>query len=303
MLKRSIWQTLKFNQTTKVNDMKSTKTLMCAMAVGAMIFAAGKVSAVPGVLNLSGTALNEIESTRMNITTTSTNFIYIGKVTKKSFNTKFILSLLKQATEYYLGGNQGWFTNKASQLVFDPEAYNTNANASANYSLPVYGIFYVTNTSTSAVYPLDGVDINGYYFSFVEFDSYGFYNLTGEYNLGFWHDFALGENYVESYKEDDVNDVQVTLSSKATLHGLLYIHDNPYDYNITDNPGEVFDNTSALIIRGLCTFNYSHNSTTQTESFTLSGSGDGYFYYADFSNPVITGKVTFKSKGSYTPAP
>jgi hypothetical protein len=266
--------------------MKSTKTLMCAM--GAMIIAAGKVSAVPGVVNVSGTFWNETDSTP------STD-LYVGKVTKKSFNTKFILSLLKQAT------NQGWFTNKASQLVFDPEAYNTNANASANYSLPVYGIFYVTNTVNNAptnYYPLDGVDINGYYYSFVEFDSYGFYNLTGEYSLGFWHDAGLGENYVESYKEDDGKH---TLSRTATLLGLLYIHDNPYDYNITDNPGEVFDNTSALIIRGLGTFNYSHNSTTQTESFTLSGSGDGYFYSADFSNPVITGKVTFKSKGPYTP--
>lgn len=253
------------------------------MAVGAMIFAAGKVSAIPGVVNVSGTVQSETDSI-------NSSGVLIGKVTKKSFNTKYALNLLAQATAFWFGGDQGWFTNKNSELVYDPEAYNDAATT--NYSFNVYGIFYVTNTSTHASYRLDGVSEG--YFSFVEFDSYGFERLTDD-GLGFWADPSLGENYVEKYKE---NDVKLTYSSTATLPGLLYIHNDPYDYDITDNPGELFINTSALIIRGLGTFKYSDNSKTQTESFTLSGSGDGYFSSADDTRPVITGKVTFKSKGS-----
>jgi hypothetical protein len=263
--------------------MKPTKTLMCTMAVGAMIFAAGKVSATPGVVNVSGTALTQTDSHP------SAN-IYVAKVTKKSFKTKDILNLLAQGTEYYFGGNQGWFTNKASQLVYDPDVLNINA--SANYSYDVYGIFYVTNTSTHASYALDGLDESDNYFSFVEYDSYGYENLTDD-GLGFWSDPSLGENEVTSYKE---NNAKSTYSATSTLHGLAYIHDNPYAFDITANPSYVFDNGKALIIRGLGTFGYSDNSTKSTESFTMSGSGDGYFS-SDDSYPVITGKVTFKAKG------
>ena len=266
--------------------MKSTKILMCAMAVGAMIFAAGKVSAVPGVVTVSGTSLSETDSN-------PSSGIHAGKVTKKSFKTKDILSLLADGTESSFGGDQTWFTDKHSLLAYDPEAFNSDATD--NYPYDIYGIFYVTNTSTHASYRLDGYDDGDVYYSFVEFDSFGFYELTGEgMGLGFWHDAGLGENYVESFKENDNKD---TYSSKATLHGLLYIHDDPYDYDITDNPSSIFGNSHALIIRGLGTFNYSDNSTTQTESFTVSGSGDGYFSDSDDSYQVITGKVMFKSKG------
>jgi hypothetical protein len=260
--------------------MKPTKTLMCAMAVGAMIFAAGKVSATPGVVTVSGTILSETDSN-------PSSGVYVGTVTKYSFKNKDILSLLADAT-----GNT-WFTNNGSQLIYDPEALNSDATD--NYSYDVYGIFYVTNTSTHDVYRLDGFDVLDSYYSYVEFDSYGFYELTGEgTGLGFWHDPALGENYVESYKE---NDAKGTYSSTATLHSLLYIHNDPYQYDITDYPGAIFSNSQALIIRGLGTFNYSVNSTTQTEFFTLSGSGDGYFSSSDDTRSVITGKVTFKSQG------
>jgi hypothetical protein len=263
--------------------MKPIKTLMCAMAVGAMIFAAGKVSAIPGAVNVSGTALSETDSN-------PSSGVSVGKVTRHGFKTKDILNLLAQATESYFGGNQGWFTNKASQLVYDPDAANTNASDWDGYG--VYGIFYVTNTSTHVGYPLDGY-YEGDYYSFVEFDSYGFFSLSGD-GLGFWNDPGLGENYVESYNK---NENKSTHSGQATLHGLLYIHGDPYAYDITDYPSYVFDNTKALVIRGLGTFKYSDNSTTETESFTLSGSGDGYFSASADTRPVITGKVTFKAKG------
>jgi hypothetical protein len=250
-----------------------------------MIFAAGKASAILGVVNVSGTALNETDSN-------PSSGVYVGKVTKQGFKTKDVLSLLAAGTGYYLGGDQTWFTDKKSQLVYDPDAYNDDASYwYSDYDYSLYGIFYVTNTSTHDYYRLDGYD--GDYFSFVELDSYGYERLT-EDGLGFWRDPNLAENYVESYKR---NDNTGKYSSTATLHGLLYIHDDPYYFDITDYPSYVFDNNNALIIRGLGTFNYSDNSKTETESFTLSGSGDGYFYDSDDTRPVITGKVTFKAKG------
>ncbi|MGA2180019.1 MAG: hypothetical protein ABSH15_10615 [Verrucomicrobiota bacterium] len=267
--------------------MKPKKILMCAMAVGAMIFAAGKVSAIPGVVNVSGTALTETDSN-------PSSGIFVGKVTKSSFKTKNVLNLLAQGTETYLDvTTNGWFTNKYSELVYDPDAYNDDATVWYDNEEDVYGIFYVTNTSTHASYRLDGLDIDEDYYSFVEYDSYAYADLTDD-GLGFWDDPSLGENYVQSYKE---NDNKGTYSSKATLQGLLYIHDDPYYFDITDNPYYVFDNGKAFIIRGLGTFNYSDNATKETESFTMSGSGDGYFESSDDSYPVITGKVTFKAKG------
>jgi len=253
------------------------------MAVGAMIFAAGKASATLGVVNVSATALSETDSH-------PSSGVFVGKVTKHGIKTKDILSLLAAGTESWFGGDQTWFTDKHSQLVYDPDAFN--AVATSNYTFAVYGIFYVTNTSTHDVYRLDGFD-GEFYYSFVEFDSYGFDSLT-EDGLGFWHDPGLGENFADSYKE---NDNKGTLSRKATLHGLLYIHDEPYDSDITDFPSYIFDNTKALVIRGLGTFSDSFTPTTEKESFTLSGSGDGYFSASGDQRPVITGKVTFKAKG------
>jgi hypothetical protein len=258
--------------------MKPTKILMCAMAVGAMIFAAGNASAVLGVVNVSGTALSETD-------TNPSSGVNVAKVTKDGFKTKDILSLLADAT-----GN-GWFTNKGSQLVYDPDAFNAAATDEYNLlntsAFSVFGIFYVTNTITHDVFQLDGVDESDNYFSYIEFDSY-----PG--NQGFWNDPSLGENSVRSGKADNNTGKS---SSNATLHGLLYIHSDPSQYDITDFPGSVFLNNQALVIRGLGTFSDSNNSTTQTEFFTLSGSGDGFFSTLADTSPVITGIVTFKGQG------
>ena len=258
--------------------MKPTKTLMCAMAVGAMIFAAGKVSAVVvadnlGVINISGTVLKETDSHP------STN-MYLGKVTKKSFKTKDILSLLADAT-----GN-GWFTDKGSELVYNPNAYNPEASTNG-YGHTVYGIFYVTNTITHAAVRLDGLDEFNNYYSYIEFDSW-------DAARGFWDNPSLGENSVNSYVE---NTKTGKSSDKITGHGLLYIHDDPYEFDITDFPSEVFLNDNVLIIRGLGiyqqTFNF--NTITGTQKFNLSGSGDGLLNGTN--NVVVQGKITFKSKG------
>jgi hypothetical protein len=269
--------------------MKSTKTLMCAMAVGAMIFAAGKASAVLGVFNVSGVAYgnsNNIVTNSIVSPDVPGTGVYKEKIIKHAFYTKTVLKLLANAT-----GN-GWFTNKASRLVYDPDAYNEAATAWYNdqfeYDDDVYGIFYVTNTTSHDVYRLDGYDEEESYYSYVEFDSY-------DWELGFWDNAALGENYARSYVE---NDNKNTYSSMDRTFGLLYIHDDPYDFDIADYPYGIFDeNDNAFIIRGLGVFKYGYNSTDETESFHLRGSGDGYFLDSYESYPAIKGIVTFKGKG------
>ncbi len=250
--------------------MKPTKILLCALAAGAMVLAAGKASATLGFFNVSGTVM------------TATNYsasanLDVGKIIKQSFKTKDILKLLANAT-----GN-GWFTNKGSQLAYS-DAYNSDA--SDWYGNFVYGIFYVTNTITHGSYRLDGTS-TGYY-SYVEFDVY-------HWHFGFWDNINVGVNYVESSTD---NESKGTHSSKTTLPRLLYIHDNPYEFDITDYPSVVFANDNALVIHGLGIIDFSDNSVTTTMSITMSGSGDGYFRDANYSYPVITGETTFKGKES-----
>ena len=238
------------------------------MTMGTMIFAAGKASASLGMVNVSGTALSES-------TNSPSPGVLVGKVTKQSFNTKDILSLLAAAT------TNAWFTDKKSELVYDPDAFN--AIATSNYTFTVFGIFYVTNTSTHAVFRLDGFD-GANYWSYVEFDA-----QPGE--RGFWSDPNLGENTATSGTQNKNTDKS---SLKTTQHGLLYIHDNQLAYNITDFPGINFDNNNAIVIRGLGTFSDSSTPTMEKESFSLGGSGDGMFSGDDV---IIQGKVTFKAQG------
>jgi hypothetical protein len=259
--------------TTKIQkrDMKPIQTLICIMTLGTMIFATGKASASLGVVNVSATALNQTDSN-------PSPGVFFQKTSKAALNTKGVLQLLSNAT------GLGWFTDKGSQLVYDPDAFN--AFATSNYAYNVYGIFYVTNTSTHDVFRLDGFD-GANYWSYIEFD-------TQSGKRGFWHDFNLGENTATNGTQNTNTD---KLSFTTTQQGLLYIHDIPSMYNITDFPGINFDNDNAIVIRGLGTFSDSATPTTETESFSFSGSGDGYFADSGDSYPVITGKVTFKAKG------
>jgi len=214
--------------------------------------------------------------------------VYKEKIIKHAFNTKRVLKILADAT-----GN-GWFTNKASRLAYDP-AYNEAATAWYEDEFEngddVYGIFYVTNTISHDSYRLDNASTESKYWSYVEFDSMG-----GDWDLGFWDNPALGENYAEGYIE---NEKQDTYSSRVITHGLLYIHDNPYDFDIADYPSIIFDeNDNAFTIRGLAVLQYSENSKNEeAESFRMRGTGDGYFFDSYDSYPVIKGIMEFKGKG------
>src|ERR1700690_349026 len=72
----------------EIKDMKLTKILTCALAVGAVTFATSKVYALQGTLTLSGTALFQDYNTNKDF----------DVLKKHSINQKDFLFLLEQAT-------------------------------------------------------------------------------------------------------------------------------------------------------------------------------------------------------------
>jgi hypothetical protein len=260
--------------------MKSAKPLLCILAIGAMIFAAINASAVPfGILNVRGTVLTE------------TNYspapgVNVGKIIKQRFGTKDILSLLADATGI------DWFTNKGSVLFYDGYTYNDAATSwYSDYPYEVYGIFYVTNTISHNSYRLDGLDAETNYYSYVEFD-------CRLWHQGFWRDPGLGENSVQKCKYNFNAD---EYAGKILQQGLLYIHSNPYAFDIMDNSGSVSTNDNALVIRGLGVFDWTFRGMHTTQptgaiEVELNGIGDGYFSAMDTPETIVQGKMTFKNK-------
>jgi hypothetical protein len=125
----------RIDQTTKI--MKPTKILMCAMAVGAMTFAASKASAFPLTLkSLSGT----ITSTAIAGTSTT--------ATKSSVNLKKLMLVV--SNEVVLNGGPTPPAN--ATIVVDPYQYD-----SVNVSFQVYltnssGYFYSLSSNNVAFF-------------------------------------------------------------------------------------------------------------------------------------------------------
>lgn len=244
--------------------MKSITTLIGFAFLAAMTFTVNKASAVPTVLSITGTAIYN-----------SNSIVKTHTIVQKD-----LLVIFEQAT-----GDTS-ITNKPTVIYYDPDAFNTNAwNSNEGFSF--YGTFYYSN-SVSHFTSLDGIDGSGDYYSCIEFD----YNnsLLGWTN-GFWNPYAV-EN----------NNVLATTVSSGTAHGngILYIHDNVYAYNIpdgnlffaNDSNGDI--NNYAVVIHGSVLLSGSISSGIETESLTVSGSGDGLW---DDKDLVISAKATFKGKG------
>jgi hypothetical protein len=264
--------------------MKQTKILMCALAVGAVTLATSNVFAVQGTITVSGTALSQ------NTNNTGNSVAKKNKITQKG-----LLQILEQAT-----GDTS-ITNKKTVLIYVPDAFNTNSYYSNEGAFNVdggfdfYGIFYYSN-SVAGLQPLDGIDESGDYKSYMELD---YYDQNDGDNEGFWN--AYGVEY---------NSVFTSSKNKQTSNGnaILYIHSNPYDYNLPGSSslgGQLYfandffgaSQAVALVFHGTFQMNMSRTSATSTtfkEAFKLSGSGDGLYDYNDL---VVSGKASFKGIG------
>jgi hypothetical protein len=262
--------------------MKLTKILMCAVAVGAVTFATSKVHAVPCVVTISGTASYQDYDKNDN-----------AIIKKQSINQKLILQLLAIAT------GDASITNKPTKLLYDPDAFNSAAYDSYAdfYS---YGVFYYTN-STAGLVALQGIDIDGYYWSYIELDSYVVYDWWVDENLGFSSPYGTEFNYAAKESKNGVS---------LTGNGILFIHNYKYDYDLTGANSSYSQlyyanryygtyNTYAMVIRGLISFTGSESGSKETDSISLQGSGDGLWYSSDmgYIPLVISGKATMSGKG------
>jgi hypothetical protein len=284
--------------------MNCPKVSILAAIAAVAIFSANKVSAVPGPVNISATATFEVDTLVGNPATSET---FAAK--KETLNNAKILTLLQTAVENNLpdAGDATWFTDRGTQLVYDPDAINTNASIS--YGNSIYGIFWVTNKLEQRGFQLDGLDGSGYYWSLVELDfaplALGF-SLDGELN----QNSASSGKYVASPYQ---------YSAKMIGNATFYIHDNPYDYDYPLN----FDSAAldlppsqnySVVLNGPITYSYSYSFDSKTGlykarvSFSIKGSGDGIWNDGSFDDiqPVFSGSVTSKDSGEETaglPAP
>ena len=267
--------------------------------VTAAMFITSDASAIMGTLTISGTAQMQ-----------SGDFTS----TKRSVSQKDVLFILAHAT-----GDQS-ITNKPTKIFFDPDALNTNLTTWINtfetnnseIGTNAFGIFYYSN-SVSGLKPLDGT-INGAYYSYMEFD----YNNPASPNgdsgpTGFWNQGGMEANSIININK---NGTSVTVAGNA----ILYIHDNPNDFNLlgfwnlidgftpTGTPSQFylandalpggFTQNYAIVLHGATAFQYSGNTNKVTESFTLKGSGDMDYNQVD---GTISGTATFSGKGAFPP--
>jgi hypothetical protein len=246
--------------------MKLTKILMCALAVGAVTFATSKVYALQGTVTLSGTALSQ-----------DVNSHGFDVAKKNKITQKVLLNILAQVT------GDSSITNHKTTVIYDPAAFNNNA-WNSNEGFDFYGVFYYSN-SLVGLQPLDGIDIFGDYTSYIELD---FSNWILGHNQGFWSDTGVEYNSILA---------QSTGKESATGNAILYIHSNPYDYNLPDHLYLANDwfgaQQYAFVMHGIVQYGGTLSSSSESSSAKFSGSGDGEY---DFGDLVVSGKATFKAK-------
>ncbi len=269
--------------------MKKFALLSAVMA--AMMFAASNASAVMGVFSLTATV--ETQGTVTNKSGTE------PVIKKQSFSQNNLLFILEQGT-----GDTS-ITNKhvTTKIYYDPDALNTNATIWAEGqggSGNIFGIFYYSN-SVSGLVPLDGVN-GGQYYSYMELDFFNSFDGFLGFTEGFWNPGAM-----------EFNSVAGVTSSSFTEDGnaIFYVHEEKLAFNLLGNWNQGDSSAFylandwngpysayALVIHGTITFkisvSQSKNVETESESFSLKGSGDGIFNDID---GVVTGTATFTGKG------
>ena len=276
--------------------MKPSKLLLYALAVGTMTFAANQALAVLGEVTVSGKAYYQDND--------SHGYPIVKTVSIKQTT---VLSMLADALD------ESSIADKKTKLLWDPDEYNDTAYYSY-YGIYYYGElptfmgrFYVTN-STLGLYPLDGTDYYGDYFSYVELNSAIGDAIETTY-FGFFSPYTTEYNYVEKAKES-------SSSGSINIQGnaIFYIHYNPYNfginyyYNDSTTPQQYYANEyygtyqdAAMVFRGATTFNAKGSSSKVTEQLTMkNASGEGLWYTSGTGTfpIVVNGQLKFSAKGS-----
>ena len=192
--------------------------------------------------------------------------------TSLAINNKFVYNMISNAVA--TAGN-GIVTNLPANgyIAYDINDYDGNVN----------GYFFVTNKA-GFFYPLSGYDANTNYYSFMELDTD--YYPGGTLGFGNWSGQDI--NNIYSY---NVNFTKETGSVKDTQTALLFIHDNPYNYNDLDNPYEYNNvNQDAIEVRGIFVLSASGNNATASAT----GTGNINLNSGLNQGVVTSGKVAFQ---------
>lgn len=200
------------------------KLLIMAGMAAALALAADKVAAAQPAfptLSISGT-VEEIKTNYYNKSDTN-----VQTITSQSFNNASIYLLISNAVaQGYVAGVAATHLPAKGMIVFNPNGSDTL----------VSGIFFVTNKGTSFSFPLSGVDTNGNYYSYAEFDTHNHNSGVLGFDLG---SYAQSFNNVGTGSNDDFNEVESytdgSPNETAYSTAIFYVHDNPYAYDAADS--------------------------------------------------------------------
>jgi hypothetical protein len=251
------------------------KLAMLAVTVAALVLTAGKAEAAGNlVLNISGSVQYQVSGSTL-----------VGKAKTVSFNNTTIYNLISNAVAHAANGIA---TNLPAKgiIEYDPEDSDGLNN----------GFFYVTDKAGDFYYQLSGFDANSNYYSFIELSSYIIITDEDNLQIGFSDPFDGSASYSLNASGNG------TLSGKATA--LLFVHDNPYVYDIADSPDNFYgfdnpdyglqSNGTAFEIQGVMTVSLKYQSNSiDGGSLSLSGTGNAKID-GNYDASVISGKASLK---------
>jgi len=243
-------------------NMKKLSVLMAVLVI-AMVQA--RAADTLPVLNLTCTA-------QFNKSSTTNGTSLVATVTSESVNNKVAYKIITAAAAKLTNGMAAKLPSDG-YIAYDP--YHSDGK--------VNGYFFVANKS-GYHYLLSGFGTNNTYYSFIELDTQDAY--LGD--LGFANQDGHDMNYVLSR---NINLAKGTGSEKDTEPALLYIHDNPYDYDDLDDPHAFdADHQNAIEIRGLMILAI----TAKGGTATLTGTGNINMGNGTNQGVIISGKATLK---------
>ncbi len=252
------------------------KFILLGAVAMALAFILDRASADP-VFSITGTALFNKTNYTQGSQQVATTLTY-------SLNNKSIYNLISNAV-----ANAGTYDSALTTTNLPANgyiAYNLSATNAINLTTydvnisysQIVGAFYVTNKS-GFYYPLSGLDTGGNYYSFMELDTWD----NQYWQLGFWYNF----NPVTSYKVNNGNG-----SEADTESALLYINDNPLQYDDADYPGRYLYNVNAIAIQGILKINLSiKNGFITKGSGSFSGTGNLILGSQPFAGVVSSGTM------------
>src|ERR1700722_16291326 len=192
------------------------KSIILSVVAAALAFIPGNALASKSVcnynssLNISG-VLKEVGSNYVN-----KSGVQIQTAQQVSFNNAAVYFIISNAVAHgYVSGIQPANLPATGYIVYNPKG-NDGA---------LTGAFSVTNNGTGFSYPLSGIDDNGDYYSYIEFDTDN--QVAGALGFDLGLTMFYGDDFNNVYSFD-------AKTQEASSSAVFYVHDNPYAYDAAD---------------------------------------------------------------------